>query len=299
MNLCTNYRPIRPGLRARGFTLIELLVVISIIALLVAILLPALRSARETARAVSCMSNQRQLGILLATYQTDYKGLNPALFTTKYSKSWWGGTGTDGADEGGWTFYDALAADYLSGFGATKVFVCPSHDEHVDDAGNPVDPRYWFSYTMNPLWNKADKVFEGVTGVYADGGWGGVEQAWDTAFITTEQVLQPSSTISMHEAEDYEGFSSNAAYSPFPIVTTQGLWIPGNGNNRIRSGVWARHYGPTGSTMLLEMTGKPSDSAPNYLMADGHAESIRDFSETIGSGTPIQPKGDWTRFAND
>jgi prepilin-type N-terminal cleavage/methylation domain-containing protein len=56
----------------RAFTLIELLVVISIIALLIAILLPALGAARATARGIACGSNQRQIGIALSSYFTDY-----------------------------------------------------------------------------------------------------------------------------------------------------------------------------------------------------------------------------------
>lgn len=64
-----------------AFTLIELLVVISIIALLVAILLPTLASARESARRAICMSNLRQVGIGSSLYLSDFKGLYP---TTPY-----------------------------------------------------------------------------------------------------------------------------------------------------------------------------------------------------------------------
>ena len=60
--------------RFKGFTLIELLVVISIIALLIGILLPALGAARETALGMKCLSNQRQVITAFITYQTDNKG---------------------------------------------------------------------------------------------------------------------------------------------------------------------------------------------------------------------------------
>ena len=55
----------------RGFTLIELLVVIAVIAILMGILLPSLRLAREKVRIVVCGNNQRQLLIGLASYATD------------------------------------------------------------------------------------------------------------------------------------------------------------------------------------------------------------------------------------
>jgi len=84
----------------RGFTLIELLVVISIIALLVSILLPALNEARSTARRVVCASHMRSIGTGMSVYANDFKNMLPhqpfwssggwtttVLFSNKYLKA--------------------------------------------------------------------------------------------------------------------------------------------------------------------------------------------------------------------
>ncbi|MBR5077535.1 MAG: DUF1559 domain-containing protein [Victivallales bacterium] len=115
----------------RLFTLIELLVVIAIIAILAAMLLPALSKARSKARAVSCTSNYRQIGLALTMYCSDNKDFIPERYRDAAPNKD-GGYGADGAYYAKFGVTDHYItygsfSPYVGPYtGDWKVFCCPA-----------------------------------------------------------------------------------------------------------------------------------------------------------------------------
>lgn len=140
----------------RGFTLIELLIVIAIIALLSAILLPVFAQVREKARAISCASQLKQIGISLLQYAQDYDETLPTMSNTDLSRS---------NPNAGQTAYTSYVSGEITYYADTpfqnwfqeiqpytkswQVFICPSAPDRT--TGGAPAGRNRTSYRVNGL----------------------------------------------------------------------------------------------------------------------------------------------------
>jgi len=109
--------------RRRGFTLIELLVVIAIIALLLSILMPAMRRVREQGKMIGCLANLKQWNLVAAMFTESNDG--------KFWKS-------DDRSPGFW--FPAYMDDKTKDYKANKTWFCPSSQKPVVDAGGRTLP---------------------------------------------------------------------------------------------------------------------------------------------------------------
>jgi len=154
----------------RAFTLIELLVVISIIALLIALLLPALQSARQAVYVTACLSNQRQLAMMMQAYMADNKDGVPLYIVTGGSHTAWLSWLTRGS-------YTTLA---------DGVRRCPSVDSNpVSEANTAADNYGHFMMAQE------------VSGYSSDGG---VTWQWNRTPLRSSDIPKPTQTVALMDS---------------------------------------------------------------------------------------------------
>ncbi len=163
-----------PRGRRPGFTLIELLVVVSIIALLIAILLPSLKRARDQAKDVQCKANLRSMGQAFTMYAMKYNGVWPPAMDTYGQQNRWpvpfhkAGIVSDELarfDSGG---------NQLSGGKGKSIFLCPSEKapriipdwDHAAGPPHAVDRvEVGGSFAISDeMHRRAGKIDRGMTG---------------------------------------------------------------------------------------------------------------------------------------
>jgi prepilin-type N-terminal cleavage/methylation domain-containing protein len=116
-----------PRIKTSGFTLVELLVVIAIIGILIALLLPAVQSARESARRTQCINNLKQMGLGAINYESANKTFPPGRLKPDWIPNGW--SDPSARQSSSYTNYQSVAPQDKTGFYSVHIWLLPYMEE--------------------------------------------------------------------------------------------------------------------------------------------------------------------------
>jgi prepilin-type N-terminal cleavage/methylation domain-containing protein/prepilin-type processing-associated H-X9-DG protein len=221
--------------KTNAFTLIELLVVIAIIAILGAMLLPALAKAKERAKTISCLSNVKQWGYAFFMYEDDnnevfpYEGAYGDISSGLNVTAWYNTTTAYNASP---RLMDLYAQGKPPISSVKSIFTCPSITTNVfGSTGAPqVDPGY-FMYAFN---NRMDPN--------------------GAAFFKRSQCVRPTDTVTFTEGEE-NGYPS-----------CSGVYTPARHNARANLGMADGHAATVKKTDYIRTTAEDNDSKQEWMI---------------------------------
>jgi len=245
---------------AKGFTLIELLVVIAIIAILAAILFPVFAQAREKARAISCLSNTKEVGLAILQYVQDYDENMP--------------NGVAGALPG-----NAWAGQTYPYMKNSQVYKCPDDPTQNIAASASTYAKYTCSYAFNfniPEYAPALAALNAPANIVLcaevvnDQAEIPVPGEWSGAGFPVVTYVQSASTDGLTEMV-YDRNGTMTAGGPQLATGVLGGW---------------QYHTPPGLPysiwyLTADLGGRHSDGA-NYAVADGHSKWFRPTAVSCG-----------------